>query len=80
MNEISLDQIDNNNYDVVIAGAGAGGLLTALSLSAEGKRVLILERANQLGGVWFGYYDDGSQQCCWTCLANLQSLWCYDLV
>jgi all-trans-retinol 13,14-reductase len=59
MYEISLDQVDSSTYDVLIAGGGAGGLLTALALSAEGKRVLILEKAERLGGVWHSYWVNG---------------------
>jgi len=59
MQEIQLDQINASDYDYVICGAGAGGLLTALALSAEGKRILMLEKANRLGGVWHGYWVDG---------------------
>jgi all-trans-retinol 13,14-reductase len=59
MHEISLDQVDISTYDVLIAGSGAGGLLTALALSAEGKRVLILEKAERLGGVWHSYWVNG---------------------
>ncbi|MHA1882552.1 MAG: phytoene desaturase family protein [Candidatus Thorarchaeota archaeon] len=59
MQEIQLDQLDPSQYDYIIAGAGAGGLLTALALSAEGKRVLIIEKTTRLGGVWHGYWVDG---------------------
>jgi phytoene dehydrogenase-like protein len=58
MQEITLDQVDTSNYDVIIAGGGAGGLLTALALTDEGKRVLILEKAERLGGVWHSYWVD----------------------
>lgn len=59
MHEISLDQVEPSNYDVIIAGGGAGGLLTALALTAGGKKVLIVEKEKRLGGVWHGYWVDG---------------------
>ncbi len=59
MKEISLDQVESSKYDAVIAGAGSGGLLTALALSAEGKKVLILEKSDRIGGVWYGYDING---------------------
>jgi phytoene dehydrogenase-like protein len=59
MQEISFAEIDVSSYDFIIAGAGAGGLLTALGLSALDKRVLVIEAGNRLGGVWYGYDVDG---------------------
>ena len=59
MHEISLDQADPSKYDVIVAGAGAGGLLTALALSAEDKKVLVIEKGDRVGGVWHGYWVDG---------------------
>ncbi len=59
MQEKALERIDPSDYDAVIAGSGAGGLLTALALSAHGKRVLIVEKSNRLGGVWHGYWVNG---------------------
>ncbi len=59
MRSISIDQVAPSDYDVIIAGTGAGGLLTALALSAEGKRCLLLEREARVGGVWNGYWVDG---------------------
>ncbi|MEM4736220.1 MAG: FAD-dependent oxidoreductase, partial [Candidatus Thorarchaeota archaeon] len=40
-------------------GAGAGGLLTALGASALGKRCLVIESSDRLGGVWHGYWVNG---------------------
>ncbi len=37
-------------YDIIIIGAGLGGLVTAALLSKEGKRVLVLEKNKQIGG------------------------------
>ncbi len=59
MREISVDKIEPSDYDVVIAGAGAGGLLTALALTVEGRRSLILEKNDRIGGVCYGYDFEG---------------------
>lgn len=59
MEQTSLDNVQPSEYDVIIAGGGAGGLLTALALSHEGKKVLVVEKAERLGGVWHGYWVDG---------------------
>ena len=39
-----------NNYDVIIVGAGHNGLIAACYLAKEGKKVLILEANNEVGG------------------------------
>jgi all-trans-retinol 13,14-reductase len=39
-----------NHYDVVVAGSGLGGLVSALILAKEGYRVCVLEKNNQFGG------------------------------
>jgi choline dehydrogenase-like flavoprotein len=39
---------DNNHYDVIIVGSGAGGGTLALKLSTSGKRILIIERGDYL--------------------------------
>lgn len=52
-------------YDVVVIGAGLGGLECGLLLSQAGRRVLVLERAHQVGGCLQSYcrrgfsYDTG---------------------
>jgi phytoene dehydrogenase-like protein len=49
------------DYDMIIIGAGHNGLVTAAYLARAGKRVLVLERREVLGGacvteeVWPGY-------------------------
>ena len=37
-------------YDVVVIGSGLGGLVSALLLAMEGKKVCVLEKNNQYGG------------------------------
>ena len=48
-------------YDVVVVGAGIGGLTVAALLSARGLKTCVLERQSQVGGciarVEFGGYD-----------------------
>jgi monoamine oxidase len=38
------------NYDVIIVGAGAAGLMAAKELSVAGKKVLVLEARDRIGG------------------------------
>ncbi len=59
MRAISIEQVNPSSYDAIIAGSGAGGLLTALVLTAEGKKVLVLEKSSRLGGVWHSYWVNG---------------------
>lgn len=47
--------------EVIVVGAGISGLLTALSLSKEGKEVLLLEELPVIGGVCRSYMVDGYQ-------------------
>ncbi|MDH5358719.1 MAG: NAD(P)/FAD-dependent oxidoreductase [Gammaproteobacteria bacterium] len=42
-------QYSSTNYDVVIIGAGASGLLCAFTAAQRGRRVLVLEKANKVG-------------------------------
>ncbi len=39
-----------NNYDAIIIGAGHNGLVAAASLAKAGKKVLVLEQRDNLGG------------------------------
>ena len=46
-------------YDAIIVGAGISGLISALALGKEGKKVLVLEQENYIGGVCRSYKVDG---------------------
>ena len=39
-----------DRYDVIVVGAGIGGLCAAIDLAALGRRVLICERGSEVGG------------------------------
>jgi phytoene dehydrogenase-like protein len=51
----------NTNYDAIIIGGGHNGLVTAAYLAKAGKKVLVLERRDTLGGaaateeIWPGF-------------------------
>src|SRR2546427_7722023 len=40
----------SGSYDIIIVGAGHNGLVTAAYLACAGRRVLVLERRNIVGG------------------------------
>jgi all-trans-retinol 13,14-reductase len=42
--------MQEQQYDIVIIGGGLGGLLSAVILAKEGKRVCVLEKNRQIGG------------------------------
>lgn len=54
-----------DDFDVVVAGGGASGLIAAVSASRLGARTLLVEHANCLGGTgtygmvaqWIGFYN-----------------------
>ncbi|MCD4781017.1 MAG: NAD(P)/FAD-dependent oxidoreductase [Candidatus Omnitrophica bacterium] len=48
-----------NEYDVIIVGAGMGGLTCACYLAKAGKKVLILEKNNHVGGCCTSFIRDG---------------------
>ncbi len=48
-------------YDAIVVGAGISGLLAALTLSKHGKKVLVLEKSEHVGGNCNSYMVDGFQ-------------------
>lgn len=49
------------DYDVIVVGGGISGLLSALVLGKRGKRVLLIEKDEYLGGNCNSYRVDGFQ-------------------
>ena len=45
---------ESNTYDVVVIGAGHNGLTAAAMLAKQGRKVLVLERRNTIGGLAAG--------------------------
>src|SRR5678816_490358 len=45
-------------FDYIIAGAGFAGAVLAERLSKAGKKVLLVDKRNHIGGNTFDYYDD----------------------
>ena len=39
----------NNKYDVIVVGAGAAGLMAAITSAKRGRKVLVLEATNKIG-------------------------------
>ena len=55
--EFAREFIEHVESDVIIVGAGPAGLMAGRQLCRAGKRVLIIERNNYLGGgFWLGGY------------------------
>ena len=56
-----MTELDSKNlqFDVVVIGAGAGGLSAAAWLSASGKKVLVLDDKSKVGGRATSYKIDG---------------------
>jgi phytoene dehydrogenase-like protein len=55
------DQLDQREYDVVVIGAGLGGLLTAAQFLRRGRRVAVVERLAHPGGRFTAKTFQGAQ-------------------
>jgi phytoene dehydrogenase-like protein len=54
--------VDNTeSFDVVVIGAGMGGMLAACQLAQAGKRVLLVEKLSFLGGRFSGFQVAGAE-------------------
>src|ERR1700730_6947078 len=47
----------DEHHDVVVIGAGPGGLATAAALSRAGVKALVVDRGEHVGTSWRGHYD-----------------------
>ena len=59
----------NESYEVIIIGAGIGGLMTAAGLARAGKKVLVLEQLGFVGGKYtqLPYEGYAITTAAWTC-------------
>jgi phytoene dehydrogenase-like protein len=72
----------NNLYDVIVVGGGHNGLVSACYLAEEGKRVLVLEAADKLGGMSASGYliPEAPEHMIHSCALDLMSLRVHPMV
>ena len=56
---LSLSKVNHNKYDVVILGAGMGGLVCGCYLAKAGMKVLIVEKNTRPGGYCMSFSVNG---------------------
>ena len=54
-----IQSIIDNTYDVIVIGAGLGGLSTAATMAKNGKKVLIIEKHDKVGGYATAFTREG---------------------
>lgn len=72
----------NNSYDVIVVGGGHNGLVSACYLAEEGKKVLVLEAADKIGGMSASGYliPEAPQHMIHSCALDLMSLRVHPMV
>jgi prolycopene isomerase len=56
--KINLNSFKEDEYDVIIVGAGVGGLTCGCFLARAGKKVIIIEKNNKVGGYCSSFKQD----------------------
>jgi phytoene dehydrogenase-like protein len=51
--------MNDNHFDVIIIGSGAGGLAAAICLAREGKKIIVIEQHDVPGGWCHSFYLEG---------------------
>lgn len=54
-----MEKTEKREVDIIIVGAGLTGLTTAFYLAKAGKKVMVLEKADRIGGVIRTIHKDG---------------------
>lgn len=54
-----MQKKENQTFDAIVVGAGISGILSALALGKEGKKVVVIEKNNIIGGNCRTYEIDG---------------------
>ena len=49
----------DNEFDIIVIGSGMGGMTTATALSRTGHKVLLLEQAQNIGGLTHTFSREG---------------------
>ena len=72
----------NNSYDVIVVGGGHNGLVSACYLAEEGKKVLVLEAADKIGGMSASGYliPEAPEHMIHSCALDLMSLRVHPMV
>ena len=53
-----LEELGPNSYDVVVIGAGGGGISAAARLALKGKKVIVIEQHDRVGGYMSSFERD----------------------